>query len=225
MPVFHYVNGKITSEAEALFSVLDLGLLRGYAVFDYTQLYAGRPFHLRDHIIRLQNSAERIGLDLPMSIEEIEEAAFDLIEKNEPINAGIRFVLTGGLAGKDFLLPARKSSLFILFHPFAPYKAEYYLKGMRAVTTTALRYLPDVKTTNYIPAIFAMKKALESDADDALYLNREGGIIEGTTCNVFFVKNGRIITDDSDQLVRGVTRDIVPVLLRTTILLNIGRFC
>jgi branched-chain amino acid aminotransferase len=209
MPVFHYVNGKVVTEDEARISVFDLGLLRGYGVFDYVQLYKGRPFHLRAHVERLHCSAQQIQLDLPMSIEEIEKTVWNLIERNEPIDAGIRFVITGGLSGKDLLTPGHTSSLIMLFHPFSPYKEEYYQNGMRAITTPVLRYLPHVKTTNYMPAIFAMKKAIGAGVDDALYLNDEGRIIEGTTCNVFFVKNGVLITDNSDQLVKGVTRDVV----------------
>jgi branched-chain amino acid aminotransferase len=209
MPVYHYVNEKITRESEALISVLDLGLLRGYGVFDYVPLYAGRPFHLGSHIDRLQKSAEQVQLDLPMSIEGIEQVVWELIEKNEPIDAGIRLVLTGGFAGKDLLLPEEKSSLILLFHPFTPYHPEYYRKGMRAITTSVLRYLPHIKTTNYMPAIFAMKQAISLNANDALYLNSDDGIIEGTTCNVFFFKNGTLITDNSDHLVKGVTREIL----------------
>ena len=209
MTIFHYINGNIEEKSCAQINVLDLGLLRGYGVFDYVSLYKGRPFYLRAHIDRLQISAKQIQLELPMSIMQIERAALDVIEKNEPIDAGLRFIITGGLSGGDLLLPEGKSSLMILFHPLTPYSIEHYTNGMRAVTTSELRYLPHVKTTNYISAIFAMKKALAANANDALYLNCDGGILEGTTCNVFFVKKGTLITSDSPQIVRGVTREII----------------
>jgi branched-chain amino acid aminotransferase len=141
--------------------------------------------------------------------DQIEQVVEEVVRKNAPINAGVRIIITGGLTGKDLLLPRQKSSLVILFHPFTPYGKEYYQNGMRAVTTSELRFLPHVKTTNYMPAIFAMKKAVAAGADDALYLNREGGILEGTTSNIFFVKKGTLITDDSDQIVKGVTREII----------------
>lgn len=209
MTIFHYVNGKIVPDEKAGVHVLNLGLLRGYGVFDYAQTYGGRPFHLRAHIERLQRSAEEIGLNLPMSIDEIEQVAWDLIEYNEPIDAGVRFLVTGTLCGKDILQPGDISSLTMLFHPFTPLNTEAYTKGFKAVTTKHIRYMPHVKSINYMPTIFAMKEAVAKGADDALHLNDSGGIIEATTSNVFFVKNGKLITDDSNQLVKGVTREII----------------
>lgn len=213
MSVYHCINGKIVADTDAVISALDLGVLRGYGVFDYAQCYNGRPFHLRAHIERLLRSAIAVELNVEMSIQEIENLAWDVIKKNAPIDAGIRFVVTGG-ESRDFLLPSGKASLYILFHPCLSMQASEDPLGVRAITTPVLRYLPHVKTTNYMPAIFARKKALQIGAHDALYLDASQGIIEGTTCNVFFVKNGTLITDDSNELIKGVTREI---------LLNIGK--
>jgi branched-chain amino acid aminotransferase len=208
MSVFHCINGKIVAETDAVISALDLGLLRGYGVFDYAQCYSGRPFHLRAHIERLLRSASAVELDVEMSIDEIENQALDVIKKNAPVDAGIRFVITGGLSN-DLLLPSGKATFYILFHPCQSMQASEAPLGVRAITTSVLRYLPHVKTTNYMPAIFARKKAFKLDAYDALYLNSSGGIIEGTTCNVFFVKNGKLITDDSNELIKGITRELL----------------
>jgi len=209
MSYFHYVNGRIVPEGDSKISVFDLGLLRGYGVFDYAQLYSGRPFHLKEHIERLARSAEQLQLELPLSLPEIEQVALNLIDSNPPINAGIRFVITGGLCSNDLLTPRSRSSLIILFHPFTSFNEDYYQKGMRALTVSIPRFLSHVKSTHYVPAIFAMNKARAAGVDDALYLNKEGGIIEGTTCNVFFVKKGVLITDNSSELIRGVTREII----------------
>ncbi len=209
MTRFHYINGEIVPESTAYISVFDLGLLRSYAVFDYVQLYQGCPFHLKEHLQRLKKSAEQVQLKLPMSIEAMEKIALELIQKNEPIDAGIRFIVTAGLCGPDLLLPKNESTLIILFHPISPNPEHYYQSGMKAVTTPLLRYLPHVKTTNYMPAIFAKKYALEHQSDDALYIDELGGILEATTSNVFFIKDGTIITDDSDLIVKGITREII----------------
>ena len=213
MSVFHCINGKIVAETDAVISALDLGLLRGYGVFDYAQCYNGRPFHLRAHIERLMRSAIAVELNIEMSIDEIENLAWDVIKRNAPIDAGIRFVITGGLS-HDLLLPSGSASFYILFHPCLSMQASEAPLGVRAITTPVFRYLPNVKTTNYMPAIFARKKALKLGAYDALYLDLSQGIIEGTTCNVFFVKNGTLITDDSNELIKGITREL---------LLNIGK--
>lgn len=208
MTIFHYVNDQFVSEADATLSVFDLGVLRGYGVFDYVQLYQGRPFKLMDHLERLEENANKIELQLPCNIHKLYDISHELIEKNPPIDAGLRYIVTGGLSFKDQLLQAGSSSLMILTHPFSPYPEHFYSEGMRVVTTKHNRLNPEVKSTNYMPAIFAMKKAVNKGFHDALFTTQDNSILEGTTCNVFFVKGNTIITAH-DDIVRGVTREII----------------
>ncbi len=209
MNCFHYVNGKIVTDTEAHLSAFDLGILRGYGVFDYVQLYEGRPFHLQAHLKRLEKSAREIDLDMPLPIEQIALEARKVIEKNEAIDAGLRFMITGGLSSNDFLIPDTTTSLIIMFHPTKPYPNKIYDEGMRVITTSTLRLYPHVKSTCYLPAIMAMREANQRGFHDALYLNEKDEVLEGTTCNAFFIKKNTLITDDSNLIVEGVTRDII----------------
>lgn len=204
-----YSNNAFVLKQEALISVFDMGLLRGHGVFDYAQVYQGHPFHLTDHLLRLKWSCEQVGLCLPKTLDELHEITHAFIEKNNMQNGGIRFVVTGGAPSLDLLLPEGESNLLILPHPYTPNPESYYTKGMCVVTTNFLRLLPSVKTTNYIPAIFAIKKAKERGCDDALYLDADNLILEGTTSNVFFFKNNTWITSNSTEIVKGVTRDVL----------------
>lgn len=185
----------------------DLGLTRGYGVFDYVRLYQGKPFHLVDHLKRLLWSAEQIELAPTPSLEDLIELTHALIEKNPLIDAGIRFLITGGEPQANHLLADGAPKLTMLFQPHIPPPSRYYNEGMRLCTTNSLRILPSIKTTNYMPAIFGMKKAKEAGFDDALYVNDRGEILEGTTSNVFFFKNDTLITPDAD-IVKGVTRSV-----------------
>lgn len=214
MAIFHYVSGAFVPENKALISTLDLGVIRGYGVFDYIPVYRGVPFHLREHLQRLQSAAKQIELFMPMSLKEMHALAYALLEKNEPIDAGLRFIITGGTGSADQLMPSENSDLFLLFHPLTPHPEKYYIEGMRCVTANTLRLMPSIKTTNYLPAILAKKKATCAGFDDALYVNDRGEILEGTTCNVCFFKEGRLITSDSDEIVQGVTRQILLNLAR-----------
>lgn len=209
MTVFHYVNGEFVSEEKAFVSALDLGVLRGYGVFDYVQVYGGKPFHLMDHLQRLMWSADQVELTLPFGLEELERLAGELLSKNAPIDAGIRLVVTGGVSGQDQLLPAESANLMMLFHPFTPSPEKYYTRGMKVITTPLLRLLPGVKTTNYMPAIFATRKAKKMGFDDAVYVNDKSEVLEGMISNAFFFKKGTLITSDSDQIVKGVTRAVI----------------
>ena len=207
--VYHFVNSSFVEDQEATFSPFDLGLLRGYGVFDYVQLYQGKPFHLDNHLERLNWSATQMDLPLPMSMDEIKNLVLQLIDKNTAVDAGLRFLITGGLCGKEFLLPANHSTLSILFHPFQPHPRWYYEKGMSVITFHPERSYPCVKVTNYTHAILAMKKADKALVDDAIYLNSSKELLEATTSNLFFLKKGKWITARDDQVVNGVTRNIL----------------
>ncbi|HAB99766.1 MAG TPA: amino acid aminotransferase [Parachlamydiales bacterium] len=209
MTIFHYVNGTFVPEKEAYVSALDLSVLRGYGVFDYVQIYQGKAFHLQDHLERFKWSAEQVELTFPWDLSSLSQLVDELLAKNPPIDAGVRLLLTGGPSGQDQLLPETAPQLILLFHPYTPPPERYYTKGMRALTTNLLRIIPGVKTTNYMPAIFAMNRAKKTGFDDAIYLNGQEELLEGTISNLFFFKNGKLITSDSNSIVKGVTRAIL----------------
>lgn len=207
--IYHYANGQFVLENDFSVNPRDLGFIRGYGVFDYAQIYQGKPFHLFDHLKRLKWSAEQIDLPLPMDLAEMEALAYGLIKKNPPIDAGIRFMLTGGLSGKDYLLPEGNSTFAMLFHPFKPLPKRYYSEGMQVITTLCTRSLPCVKTTHYMPAVLAMKKAARASVDDAIYLNENQELLEATTSNLFLYKEGKWVTAPEGEIVNGVTRSIL----------------
>ncbi len=207
MDIVHYVNGRFVSKEDALISAFDLSVLRGYGVFDYVQLYKGKPFYLLEHLKRLAWSADQVELELPMSLDEISTIFYLLLEKNPPIDAGVRFVLTCGIGSSEQIEPMGRSNLMLLFHPITLYPIITYEKGMKAALSRQMRVMPEVKSTHYLPAILSMKEAKRRGFDDALYINDKDEILEGTTCNAFFFIGDRLITADS-KIVRGVTRSI-----------------
>src|SRR5512136_2728581 len=93
----YFVNENFVKKENAVIHVNDIGLLRGYAVFDYLKTYYGKPFRINDHLERLQNSARYIGLKLPKPVEEIKKICFELLSKNNFPESNIRVVITGGV--------------------------------------------------------------------------------------------------------------------------------
>ena len=79
MNFFYYLNGKIVEKSKALIRVNNLGLLRGYGIFDYLKTYNRKPFHLDDHIRRFFVSAASLNLEPPISPKELKEIIFKLI--------------------------------------------------------------------------------------------------------------------------------------------------
>ncbi|MCR4323048.1 MAG: aminotransferase class IV, partial [Candidatus Azambacteria bacterium] len=91
-----YINGRIVLEKDASLSVRDIGILRGYAVFDVLRTYKKNPFLLPEHFARLERSAAALGLRVPFSEKKFTQIVQELCEKNKYANATVRTVITGG---------------------------------------------------------------------------------------------------------------------------------
>lgn len=192
-----YINGEFVKDERV--SIRDLGFLRGYGVFEYLRTYNGKLFHLKEHLKRLEHSAEMIGIKLPKSLAEIGEIAETLVI-NE---CTIRIIVTGGIS-PDGITPVQ-SALYVMMYPLV----EQPRQPIRLMSTSLQRFLPEAKTLNYISAIMALKDAQGKGAHEALYVSESKEILETTTSNIFFVKGNRIITSDSSNILRGITRAIV----------------
>jgi branched-chain amino acid aminotransferase len=206
--MLYYVNGAHVEEEEAKLSVLDLGLVRGYGVFDYLRTYQKRPFHLLEHLHRLRYSATQIGLTLPCPIEEMQSIIENLVEKAPYAECSIKILVTGGISPDQFL-PQEKPSLVILVYPCKSFPETFFTDGIPVTTTTLYRCIPMSKTIQYIPAILALKQGKHKNAQEALYLNAKREILEATTSNFFAFKKDTLITCDSDEMLLGITRSVV----------------
>ena len=221
---FYYVNGAYLPANEATVAAGDLGLVRGYGVFDVLRTYNRTPFALRRHLERLERSAQQINLPLPASVEGLEQIVQETLAHNAGVqpesDVTIRLIVTGG-ASAGFLLPDGPSSLLILLAPVRSMPAQHYTDGATLITANIPRFLPSVKSINYIGAILGQQRARAAGAVEALYCTASGVISECTTANFFVVKDGQLITPDQDILA-GITRnitleladDIMPVTLR-----------
>ena len=96
----------------------------------------------------------------------------------------------------------------MLITPLKPQPAHWYQDGIKIITNHTERYLPEAKTINYIPAIVALRNAHAHDAVDAIYIDRAGCALEGTTTNLFAFYGERLVTPDNSVL-RGITREVV----------------
>lgn len=205
-----YVDGEYVDSDAAQLPADDLAVLRGYGIFDFTRTYGGHPFRLDAHLQRLRRSAELILLELPLPLAEISDVALETLARNGYPGRGearLRLVVTGG-ASPDDITPAGESRLLVLVTPFADQPAERYRDGVRLITHRQERALPEAKTIEYISAIMAQRRARQAGALEAIYVNRAGHALEGTTTNLFAVLDGRLVTP-VDGILYGVTRQAV----------------
>jgi branched-chain amino acid aminotransferase len=204
-----YLNGKFLDEKEAKISVYDLGLLRGYAVFDFLRTYNQKPFYLDDHLKRLLNSAKLIGLKHNYNLKFLRKITLQTLKKNiqKGLEYNIRIILTGG-ESKDFISPS-KPNLIVMITPLKKLDEKLYQKGGKLITKISERILPQAKTIIYAEAVKFMQEAKKKGAVEVLLLDKNKKILECTTSNFFAVIDGKIITPSTEKILSGITRKIV----------------
>ncbi len=203
-----YVNDEIIETDKASISVHDLGLTRGYGVFERFRTYGKRPFHLDDHLARLHFSSAQIHLPLPKSLHEIKEIVLEMLKKSTDAESDIRILVTGGIS-PDGLSFSGKSSLMVLISSFVSIPNHQYQQGIKASISHFVRSFPQCKTTHYLPAIVALEQGKQAGAQEILYRNSKLEILEGATSNFFAFHQGKLITSHGPDILFGITREIV----------------
>ncbi|MBF0412981.1 MAG: aminotransferase class IV family protein [Desulfamplus sp.] len=203
----YYVDGKFIHADKAVIPVDDLAVLRGVGVFDLMRTHKGKPCFLKEHVERLRNSAIKIDLKIEWSSDELEQIILQTLDLNQHIDeANIRVIITGG-SSPDFMT-VHKPRLLVLITKIPPIPAVWYEKGVKVITVLSQRDIPEAKSLSYIPATIALKKAKSQDAIEALYVDKQGFVTEGTTSNLFAFINNELITADKNVL-KGVTRKAI----------------
>jgi branched-chain amino acid aminotransferase len=212
-----YIDGQIYERnEEARISVYDHGLLYGDGVFEGMRVYNGQVFRLCAHMDRLYDSARTIRLEIPESLDSMEQIVTDMVRRSGKRNAYIRLVVTRGVGdlGLDPLKCA-KPSLIIIVDDISLYPEEFYARGIRICTSFWRRppsdcIPPRVKSLNYLNNILAKIEANDRGCQEALLLNKEGYVAECTADNIFLVSNGDLFTPDlADGALGGITRAVV----------------
>jgi branched-chain amino acid aminotransferase len=202
-----YVDGQYVPAEKAVIPVDDLSILRGVGVFDFMRTFNGKPHHLKEHVARLENSARKIGLELPWSQEELIAIVNTTLEKNQVPEANIRIVITGG-SSPDFITPQNTPRLLVMVTPIIQPPPKWYINGIKIITVHTRRNLPEAKSIDYIRATIALREAKKAGAMEAVYLDREHYVLEGTTSNIFAIINGVLITP-GHSILPGITRKVV----------------
>lgn len=194
-------------------SPYDIGLLRGYGVFDVMRTVNGKPFLLKEHFVRLKNSAKELNLKLPFSFAEYEKILKVLLKKNKFKESSIRTVLTGGEAlDAPRFLPNKKLTCYILIEEFHGLPEKIFTSGAAIMTLEFERQIPVAKITNYVEAIRSHKKKKRSNCLEIIYV-KNGKVSEASSSNFFIFKKGKLITTKNGILL-GTTRNLVVKLAK-----------
>ena len=194
-----YLNGEIVSADQAAISPLDIGLLRGYAVFDLLRTVKGEPFLLAEHLERLRGSAAHLGLTVPASDDEIAEAIRELLRLNDHAEATVRLVVTGGVSPEGMTFDSGTPTFFILTHDLHEPPPELYETGGKLLTHHHRREVPEAKTTNYITMLQNRERIRDEGALDLLYHDGER-VFEAASASVYFVRDTTILAPKDSVL-------------------------
>lgn len=222
VPVLCNVEGRLVPPEQAFVPVLDRGFLYGDSVYEVVRTYAGRPFELARHLLRMERTAERIGLLLPPRAEIERELQRTLEAAGNP-ESYARIVITRGegqfgLAPQLAKGPAR---LIVIVRPLQLPTEEAYARGLQMAIARTRRNPPQsldpaLKTGNYLNNILALREALDAGADDAILLDLAGQVTEASTSNVFFVQRGVVVTPPLQLgMLEGVTRAVLIEIARS----------
>lgn len=202
MQAIQFFNGRFVPKESITFSIDDVGVLRGFGIFDYFKVYNGAPAFMEAHLNRFENSALLLGMDIPFSRKEIETAIKKLIEHNGFPLSGVKVLMTGGASPDGF--SAGKPNLIITNTAVSETNPSFYTEGVSLMTHQFTREMPQVKTTNYATAVRLESKWKQKGHVDVLY--HDGHYIsEVSRSNVFLIEGNKLITNEEGVL-PGITR-------------------
>jgi branched-chain amino acid aminotransferase len=222
-----YLNGRLIPRFEAKLSPFDHGFLYGYGLFETMRAYDGHIFRLDSHLTRLRCSAESIGLaHSTLTTEEgkqsLKAACMATLEANELKDARIRLTVS---AGEGDMTPdpgtCASPTVLITARNLVPLPPEKYETGFEAAVSFLRRNsqspLSRLKSTCYMENVLARMTARAAGYDEAIFLNEQGYLAEGSTTNVFLVSHGELITPSFESgVLPGITRDAVLEIARTS---------
>jgi len=196
-----FLNGTLLPRSRARISPFDHGFLYGYALFETMRAYSGHLFLLQKHLNRLTNSSRSIGL--PPCGYDLEKACYDVLRVNNLENARIRLTVSMGEGeGSPDPPPHPEPTVLIAAMSYTAPSEDIYLDGFKAVVSSVRRSshspLSGIKSANYLENLLARKEA------------DRGFVCEGSTSNVFIVKNNSLVTpDEQSGCLPGITREVV----------------
>jgi D-alanine transaminase/branched-chain amino acid aminotransferase len=207
--MYYLLNDALVQSANANIHISDLGLLRGYGIFDFFRLQGHSPLFLDDHLDRFFRSAERLRLKSPLGRTLLRDRILEMLGQNNIPDSGVRLVLTGGSSPDGYSIG--EPTLFAINEPIKPLPASHFEDGIKVITCQYLRDIPEVKTINYLMGIYKMPEIRAAGALDVLF-HWEDKISELTRSNFFIVNHaGTIVTPDTGILM-GITRKKVLAL-------------
>ncbi len=214
------VGGSVSPWTEARIPAMDHGFLYGDSVYETVRTYWKVPFLMERHLDRLQRSMDRLFFSLPLSRKDLlaevdRTVAAYAARYGTDEDVTVRLVITRGVGpiGLDFSLCERSGFIVYVFE-LPQLSANLHETGIPVVISRIRRNHPRaldpaIKSGNFLNNILAYKDAKDAGAQEAIFAGADGYLAEGTTSNVFVVKEGMVWTPHAYGILDGITRAVV----------------
>ena len=193
----------------------DRGYLFGDGIYEVVFVYDKKPFAFKEHFARFEQSAKKLELAMPYDVSTFKKLTDELISKNNIENGMVYIQMTRGVAPRNHLYERNMQSVVTGFAKSVSLEniAKSQASGISTYLTEDIRWLRcDIKSLNLLGNVMAKRKAADFDCQEAIQ-HRDGTVTEGSSSNVFIVKNGTLKTHPSTNLIlNGITRQIVITL-------------
>ncbi|MFT6756610.1 MAG: branched-chain amino acid aminotransferase [Chitinophagales bacterium] len=216
-----WFDGEMVPWRDAKVHVLTHTLHYGMGVFEGVRAYKTDNdgtciFRLKEHTDRLFRSAKILGMDMPFEKDQVNEAQRAVVRENNLTEAYLRPMCFLGSEGMGLRADGLKTHMIVASWEWPSYMSpEATEKGIVVRTSSFTRHHVNIAMTkakangNYINSIMALREALQTGADEALMLDVEGFVCEGSGENFFMVRDGVIYTPELTSCLEGITRATV----------------
>ena len=209
-PLPCYLNGSFTSLPDAKISVMDRGFIFGDGVYEVVPVYAGKLFRFDQHMARLERSLTELRLANPLTTVQWAEVILKLVASyadsvHAPANTIDQLVyiqITRGVAMRDHVMPQDiEPTVFVLTNVMSPPSAAQRSQGVACVTADDFRWKKaHIKSTSLLGAVLARQISFDVGAVETIMF-RDGFLSEAAACNVWVVRDGKVLGAPKDNLV------------------------
>ncbi len=207
-----YLNGEFMEESQAHISIDDRGFLFADGVYEVVHLYNGRPFEWDCHIDRLYRSLNALKI-AGVSRDDLVRARERLVADNPGREASLYIQITRGVQRRIHTPPTPgmlAPTILMWVRPVEPIDPQVVARGVAVITVTDDRWAKVwVKTIGLLPNVLARGQAADRGVYDAIFV-RDGMVMEGTSANIFRVKQGVLQTAPvTNYILPGITRAVI----------------
>ncbi len=204
-------NGALMPLSEVKVSVLDRAFLFGDAIYEVIRIYGGRPFLFEDHVARLGRNLEK--LNLPADAEAIAGRTRETIAASDVVEGIVYIQVTRGVAPRthQFPVPAPQPNELIYVADFKDPYVSVRQQGVSVIVVDDMRWKRcDIKSVNLLANCMAAQAACEAECAEALFVDGNGRLTEGSRSSLFGVRNGTILTAPlRENILPGITRKLL----------------